>query len=186
MDVAVAKNTGKPTGASRVCPRTVKSSSRSFSSSSCRLSGHVGVRVLMHRDMITSRFFQSLPRSWVKKYWSRLGKDTDKSSASPLHWSSSPFSVSPPRLSSHSSSIRSRLLRSPVSRLSFPALKDRDREKDQAGTATSQALDGRRPSVPGMTLGLCGPSTSAAQSTSSTLVPACSAGHGLRHNSSSV
>ncbi|XP_037554241.1 rho guanine nucleotide exchange factor 18 [Nematolebias whitei] len=66
------------------------------------------------------------------------------------------------------------------------ALKDRDREKDQAGTATSQVLDGRRPSIPGMTLSLCGPSTSAAQSTSSTLVPACSAGHGLRHNSSSV
>ncbi|XP_017262482.2 rho guanine nucleotide exchange factor 18 isoform X2 [Kryptolebias marmoratus] len=68
------------------------------------------------------------------------------------------------------------------------ALKDRDRERDQAVTAASQAPDGHRPSVPGMTLSLCGPSIqpTAAQNTSSTLVPACSSGHSLRHHSSSV
>lgn len=175
-------------GASKGFSRNGKPSSRSFSASPWRFSGHVGVRVLMHRDMITTRFFQSLPRSWLKKYCSRLRKDSDTSSASPHLWSSSPFSVSPPRLSSHSSSTASRRLRSPVSRLSFPALKDRDRERDQAGTAASQALDGHRHGAPGMTLSLCGPSTqpTGPQNTSSTLAPACSGGHGLRHNSSSV
>ncbi|XP_054873483.1 rho guanine nucleotide exchange factor 18 isoform X2 [Amphiprion ocellaris] len=67
------------------------------------------------------------------------------------------------------------------------ALKDRDRERDQAGPAASQALDGHRGflSAPGMTISPWGPSTqpSAAQTTSSSA--ASSLGHSLRHNNSS-
>ncbi|XP_061594293.1 rho guanine nucleotide exchange factor 18 isoform X2 [Cololabis saira] len=69
------------------------------------------------------------------------------------------------------------------------ALKARDREKDQAGTTSSHALNGHRsyPSAPGMTVGLWGPSTqqTAAQYPSSTASSACSLGHSLRHHSSS-
>ncbi|MEQ2313576.1 hypothetical protein AMECASPLE_003363 [Ameca splendens] len=61
------------------------------------------------------------------------------------------------------------------------ALKDRDREKDQAGTAASQAADGHRgfPSVPGMTISSFGPSTHLSASFNSSF------GTSLRHHSSS-
>ncbi|KAM4575042.1 rho guanine nucleotide exchange factor 18 isoform 1-T1 [Fundulus diaphanus] len=69
------------------------------------------------------------------------------------------------------------------------ALKDRDREKDQAGTAASQAADGPRgfAGVPGMTVSSFGPSTppSASLSSSSTSAPACSVGPSVHHHSSS-
>ncbi|XP_072245594.1 rho guanine nucleotide exchange factor 18 isoform X1 [Leuresthes tenuis] len=70
-----------------------------------------------------------------------------------------------------------------------PALKDRDREKDQAVTVTSQALDGHRgfPNAPGMTVSSWGSSTqpTAAHNTSNTLAPTCSLGYSLRHHNSS-
>uniref|UniRef100_A0A3Q2P0J3 Rho/Rac guanine nucleotide exchange factor 18 n=1 Tax=Fundulus heteroclitus TaxID=8078 RepID=A0A3Q2P0J3_FUNHE len=124
----------------------------------------------MHRDIITCRFYRSLPRSWLKKYWVQLRRDSDEASSSPRRWSSSPFSLSSPRLSPCPPAAPSHFLRSPLSRLSLPALKDRDREKDQAGTAAaSQAADGHRgfASVPGMTVSSCGPSTPPSASLSS-------------------
>ncbi|XP_008303146.1 uncharacterized protein LOC103374776 isoform X2 [Stegastes partitus] len=69
------------------------------------------------------------------------------------------------------------------------ALRDRDRERDQAGPAASQALDGHRGflSPPGMTVSSWGSSTqpTAAQTSSSSAAPASSLGHSLHHNSSS-
>ncbi|MEQ2205202.1 hypothetical protein XENOCAPTIV_003852, partial [Xenoophorus captivus] len=181
MDLTVVKEAGKTVRASKGASNTARAFSPSFSASSWGLSGHVGMRVLMHRDMITCRFYRSLPQSWLKKYWGQFGKDSNKSSYSPLRWSSSPFSLSSPRLSTCSSNIQPYFLRSPVSRLSFPALKDRDREKDQAGTAASQAADGHRgfPSVPGMTISSFGPSTHLSASFNSSF------GTSLRHHSSS-
>uniref|UniRef100_A0A096LVA4 Rho/rac guanine nucleotide exchange factor (GEF) 18b n=1 Tax=Poecilia formosa TaxID=48698 RepID=A0A096LVA4_POEFO len=66
-----------------------------------------------------------------------------------------------------SSKNKSHFLRSPVSRLSFPALKDRDREKDQAA-------DGHRgfPGVPGMTVSSFGASTQPSASLSSSFAAA--------------
>lgn len=189
MDLAVAKGNGQMMGPSKSASKTGKPSSPSFSASSWGLSGRVGVRVLMHRDMITCRFFRSLPRSWMKKYWGRFGQKPNGSSASSLRWSSSPFSLSSPRWSSRSSSVPSHFLRSPVSRLSFSALKDRDRERDQAGPAASHALDGHRGflSAPGMTISSYGPSTqpSAFHTTSSASTTASSLGSSLRHHNSS-
>lgn len=174
MDVAAAK--GHRTAGAKAFSRTVKTPSPS--ASSWGLSGRVGVRVLMHRDMIARRFLRSLPRSWLNKYWARCGQNSPKSSSSPLRWSSSPFSLSSPRFSSRSSSLPSHFLRSPVSRLSFSALRDRDREKDQAGPGASQALDGHRgfPGAPGMTVGLLGPSSqlSAVQFSCSSSSSTCS------------
>ncbi|XP_069006634.1 rho guanine nucleotide exchange factor 18 [Embiotoca jacksoni] len=62
------------------------------------------------------------------------------------------------------------------------ALKDWDKERDQAGSAASQALDGHRGflSAPGMTIG---PQPTAAHTTNSTA--ASSLGHSLRHHNSS-
>lgn len=69
------------------------------------------------------------------------------------------------------------------------ALKDRDREREQSGSASSQALDGHSGflSTPGMTISLWGPSTqsTAAHTTSSTAASASSLGHSLRHHNSS-
>ncbi|KAM4738432.1 rho guanine nucleotide exchange factor 18 [Anableps anableps] len=70
------------------------------------------------------------------------------------------------------------------------ALKDRDREKEQAGTAGSQAADGHRgfPSVPGMTVSSFGPNTqpsSASLNSSFAAALACSVGPSLCHHSSS-
>lgn len=185
MDPEDARGAAQANGASKA-PSIFKPSSISSSGSSWVLSGRLGLRELMHRDMITCRFIRSLSRSWLKKYCGQPRQNSAKSS-SPLRWSSSPFFLSSPELSS--SSIPSHFLRSPVSRLSFPALKDRDRDKDQASTTTSYALNGHRssPSTPGMTVGLWGPSTqqTATHNTSSTASPACSLGQKLRHHSSS-
>lgn len=162
---------------------------KASSASSWGLSGRVGMRMLMHRDMITCRFFRSLPRSWLRKHWGRLGQDTKSSSSAPLHRSSSPFSLSSPRLSSCSSSVSSNCIRSPVSRLYFPALKDRDREWDQAGPAASQALDGHRGSFsgPGMTISALGSSASqTALATSTSTAATSSIGHNLHYNNSSA
>lgn len=199
MEIAVTKSTGKSAsqakGASKACSRMAKSSSSSPSSSasSWGLSGRVGVQVLMHRDLITCRFFQSLPRSWLKKYWGQLGQESNKhrlasASSSPLRWSSSPFSLSSPRFSSRSSSVPSHCLRLPVSRLFSPALKYRDRERELSSPVSSQTLDGHPGfPTPGMTISQWGPSTqpTAAHTTSSTLAPAFSLGHSLRYNNSS-
>ncbi|XP_040896037.1 rho guanine nucleotide exchange factor 18 isoform X2 [Toxotes jaculatrix] len=69
------------------------------------------------------------------------------------------------------------------------ALKDRDRERDQAGPASSLTLDGQPSylSVPGMTVSQWGPNTqlTAAHTTSSTAALASSFGHSLRHHNSS-
>ncbi|XP_038854904.1 rho guanine nucleotide exchange factor 18-like [Salvelinus namaycush] len=69
------------------------------------LSGHLGVRVLMHRDHLTCHFLQgSLPRFWLQRYWgkqrfchlssfSRLfpaPRERDKSSLAPEGPSGSP------------------------------------------------------------------------------------------------
>lgn len=183
MELAVTKGSTQTTGASKGCRRiskTSSSSSPSSSASSWGLSGHVGVRVLMHRDLITCRFFRSLPRSWLKKYWRRLGPKSNKHP--PASSSSSLFSLSSP------SSSSSRFLRSPVSPLSSPALKDRDREWEHSGPASySQALDGHPGflSTPGMTISPWGPSTqpTAAHTTSSTA--ASSLGQSFRHHNSS-
>lgn len=193
MELAFTKGTTQTTGASKGFSRTAKPSSSS-SASSWGVSGRFGVRVLMHRDLITCRFFRSLPRSWLKKYWGRFGQESNKhpfassssSSSSPLSWSSSPFSLSSLRFSSCSSSVSPHSLRSPVSRLSSPALKDWDREREQCGSASSQALDGHPGffSTPGMTISPWGPST-AAHTTSSTAASASSLGHSLRHHNSS-
>lgn len=114
----------KTTGAPKACSRIAKTSS---SSSSWGLSRRFGVRVLMHRDVITCRFFRSLPRSWLIKSWGRLGHESNEhllassslSSSSPLSWSSSPFSLSSPHFSSCSSPVPSPFFRSPVSLSSF-------------------------------------------------------------------
>lgn len=198
MEITITKSTGKSIsqtkGASKACSGIAKptsSSSPSSSASSWGLSGRVGVRVLMHRDLITCRFFRSLPRSWLKKYWGQLGQESSKhrltsSSLSPLRWSSSPFSLSSPRLSSCSSAVPSHCLRLPVSRLFSSA---RDRERDQSSPVSSQTLDGHLAllSTPGMTISQWGPSTqpTAAHTTSSTLAPASILGHSLRYNNSS-
>ncbi|XP_042272363.1 rho guanine nucleotide exchange factor 18 isoform X1 [Thunnus maccoyii] len=69
------------------------------------------------------------------------------------------------------------------------ALKDRDREREQSGTASSQFLDGSQgvPSAPGMTICPRGPSTQppAAHTTNTTAASAHSLGHSLHHNNSS-
>ncbi|XP_047443182.1 rho guanine nucleotide exchange factor 18 isoform X2 [Mugil cephalus] len=69
------------------------------------------------------------------------------------------------------------------------ALKDRDREREQAGPAASHTLDGHRGflSAPGMTISSWGPSTqpSASHSTSSVATTASSLGSSLRHHNSS-
>lgn len=194
MERAVTKSNGKSTSqakwASEACSRVAKpSSSRSSSASSWGLSGHVGVRVLMHRDLITCRFFRSLPRSWLKKYWGQLGQESNKQrltsvSLSPLRWSSSPFSLSSLCSSSCSSSVPSQCLRLPVCRLFSPALKDRDRERELSGAVQSQTLDGHPGfPTPGMTVSQWGPP--AAHNTSSTLAPGFNLSHSLRYNSSS-
>ncbi|KAM7409860.1 hypothetical protein PAMA_001388 [Pampus argenteus] len=68
-------------------------------------------------------------------------------------------------------------------------LKDRDREREQSGTASTQFLDGYPDfsSAPGMTISLRGQSTqpTAANSTNSTVTSAHSFGHSLHHNNSS-
>lgn len=196
MEMAVTRDTNQTKGASKACSRIAKPSSSlspSSSASSWGLSGRVGVRVLMHRDLITCRFFRPLPQSWLKKYWGQLGQESNKhrlASSSPLRWSSFPFSLSSPCISSCSSSVPSHFLRLPVSRLYPPALKDRDRERDQSGPVSSQTLDGHPGflSTPGMTISQWGPSTqpTAAHTASSTLAPASSLGHSLRHINSSV
>lgn len=185
MELAVTEDAIQTTRTSK-CFRTAKpsspSSSPSASASMWGLSGRVGMRVLMHRDLITCRFFRSLPRSWLKKYWGQLGQKSNKrpfgSLSSSSHRWSSPFSLS---------SVRS--LSSPVSRLSSPALKDRDREWDQAGSASSQNLDGHPCflSTPGMTIGQWGPSTqlTATHTSCSTASPASSLGHSLYHHNGS-
>lgn len=195
MELAVTEDAIQTTRTSK-CFRTAKPSSPSSSPSSSAsmwgLSGRVGMRVLMHRDLITCRFFRSLPRSWLKKYWAPLGQKSNKrcfgsSSSSSHRWSSSPFSLSSSRFPSCSSSVRS--LSSPVSRLSSPALKDRDRERDQAGSASSQNLDGHPCflSTPGMTIGQWGPSTqlTATHTSCYTASPASSLGHSLHHHNGS-
>lgn len=183
MELDLAKNTSQMTGTCKSCSKTAKTSSPSFSASSWGLSGRLGVRVLMHRDMITCRFFRSLPRSWLKKYWRAHGHESKSSSSSPLRWSSSPFSRSSP----HLSSVPSHFRRSPIYHLYFPALKDRERERDQAGPAAS--LDGHRGllSASGMTISPWGPSihSAATHNTSSTTAPYSSLGQSLRHNNSS-
>uniref|UniRef100_A0A3P9LNN6 Rho/rac guanine nucleotide exchange factor (GEF) 18b n=1 Tax=Oryzias latipes TaxID=8090 RepID=A0A3P9LNN6_ORYLA len=69
------------------------------------------------------------------------------------------------------------------------ALKDRDREKDQAGPGASQALDGHRgfPGAPGMTVGLLGPSSqlSAVPYSCSFGSSTCSLGHSLQQHTNS-
>lgn len=199
MELAVSKGTTQTTGAFKGCSRITKPSSSSPSSSTSLwgLSRPVGVQLSMHRDLITWHFSRPLPRSWLKKHWGRLGQESNKhslassslSSSSPLRWSSSPFSLSSSRFSSRPSSVFPHFLRSPVSRLSSPALKDRDREREQLGSAYSQALDGHPGffSTPGMTISPWGSSThsTATHTTSSTTAPACSLGHSLRHHNSS-
>ena len=189
MELAVTKDATKPKGTSRGCSITAKpssSSSPSSSTSSRGLSRRVGVRLFMHRDLITCRLFQSLPQSWKKRYWCRLRQE---SNSHPATSSSSPFSRSCPPFSSCSSSASSHFHRSLFSCLSSPALKDRDRERDHLGPASFQALDGHPGflSTPGMTISPWGPSTqpTSAHTTSSTAAPASSLSYSLRdHNSS--
>ncbi|TMS20847.1 Rho guanine nucleotide exchange factor 18 [Larimichthys crocea] len=68
-------------------------------------------------------------------------------------------------------------------------LKDRDREREQLGPASSQVLDGHQGflTTPGMTISPWGSSTqpTAAHTTSSTAASASSFGHSLHHNNSS-
>ena len=195
MELALTKGTTQTTGAPKGRSRTIKpspSSSPSSSASSRGLSGRVGVRVLMHRDLITCRVFRSMSRSWLKKFWHRRKPELNSrlpSSSCPPRWSSSPFSLSSPPFSSRSSSVSSHVLSSLVFRLSSSALKDRDREREQLAPASSQALDGHPgfSSTPGMTVVAWGTSTqpTAAHTTSSTTAPASSLGHSLRHHNSS-
>lgn len=192
MEISVTKESSQTTGASKTSSRSAKPSSSSPSPSSLSLSGRAGLRVLMHRDLITCRFIRSFPRSWLKKYWTRLGRESNKhrlASSSPLHWSSSPFSLSSSHFSSCSSSGPSHFLRLPVSRLFSSALKDRDRERDQPGAVSSQSLNGNLGflSAPGMTVGQWGHNTqsTAAHTTSATVASASSLSQSLRHNSSS-
>lgn len=201
----MTESASQTTRASRIA-KPSSSTSPSSSASSWGLSGRVGMRVLMHRDLITCRFFRSLPRSWLKKYWRGHGKESNKHplasssslsssfsssslSSSPLSWSSSPSSLSSAHFSSCSSSVPSHFLHSPVSRLFSPALKDRDREREHSVTASSQFLDGY-PSVlsaPGMTISPRGPNTqlTAAHTTNTTAASAHGLGHSLHHHSSS-
>lgn len=198
MEVAVTKGTNRTTGASKGCSRIAKPSSSSSPSSSASTWGHVDVRVLMHRDLITCQFFRSQPRSWQKKYWHRLRRESNKhpstspstsSSSPPPPWSSPPFSLSSLPFSSRSSSVSSHFLSLLFSRISSLAVNYRDREREHLGPASSQALDGHAgfSSTPGMTISPWGPSTqpTAAYSTSSTAVLASSLGHSLRHHNSS-
>lgn len=171
---AVSKATTRTTGASKRCSRTAKLSS------SWGLSRHVGVRVLLHRDLTTCRFLRSLPGSWLKKYWGRLGKKSNKQPPTST-------SSSPPRPTSRSlpsicvpaapSSGSSRFLLSPASPcFSSPASK----EREHSGQASSQPLDGHPGfhSTPGMTVSLWGPSSQSATAASVL-------GHSLRHHNSS-
>ncbi|KAM7388212.1 hypothetical protein PAMP_024404 [Pampus punctatissimus] len=68
-------------------------------------------------------------------------------------------------------------------------LKDRDREREQSGTASTQFLDDYPDlsSAPGMTISLRGQSTqpTAANTTNSTIASAHSFGHSLHHNNNS-
>ncbi|XP_034567008.1 rho guanine nucleotide exchange factor 18 isoform X2 [Notolabrus celidotus] len=84
---------------------------------------------------------------------------------------------------------RDSLPRAGYSGSSFLALKDRDRERELWGPASSQALNGYTGflSTPGMTNSQWGPSTqlTAAHTTSSTAAPSFSLGHSLHHHSSS-
>lgn len=186
MELAVTKGTTRSKRIARP-----SSSSPSSSTSSRGLSGRVGVRVLMHRDLITCQFFRSLPQTGLKKYWGQRERQSNKrrppassssSSTSTPHWSSSPFS-------SRSPSVSFQYLRLPISRLSFPVLKDRDREREQLGPASSQVLDGHQGflTTPGMTISPWGSSTqpTAAHTTSYTAASASSFGHSLHHNNSS-
>ncbi|XP_038163871.1 rho guanine nucleotide exchange factor 18 [Cyprinodon tularosa] len=70
-----------------------------------------------------------------------------------------------------------------------PNLALKDKERDQAGTAASQAADGQRgfPGTPGMTVSFFPPTSqpSASLSSSSAAAPASSVGSSLRHHSSS-
>lgn len=197
MELAITKGTTRTTGASRGFSRiAIPSSSYSSSSSasSFGLSRRIGVRVLMHRDLITCQFSRSLSQSKLKKYWRRLGQNSNNhqpasssiSTSPPPHRSSSPFSLSSPSFSSHCSSISSHSLRSLVSRLSSPALKDQDREREQFDPASSQALDGHPGffSTPGMTISHRGPNT-ATHTTSYTAALAPNLGHSLCHHNSS-
>ncbi|XP_041646746.1 rho guanine nucleotide exchange factor 18 isoform X2 [Cheilinus undulatus] len=69
------------------------------------------------------------------------------------------------------------------------ALKDRDRDREQPGVASSQALNGHPGvlSAPGMTISQWGPSTqpTAAHNTTSSAALSSSLGHSLRHHNSS-
>lgn len=183
MELVVAKRACQTKGTSTACSRAVKQPSPASPASSWGLTGRVGLRVLMHHDVITCRFFRSLPRSWLRQNWGRVGRDSKSLFSSPLRWSSSPFTLSSSRLP-RSPSVSSDYIQSPVSRLSFPALKDRDREQDQAGPAGFQALDGHRGllSAPGMTVSPLGLSTSQTAANTST---ASTSSVGLRYNSSS-
>ena len=196
MELAVTKDATKTKGTSRGCSITAKpssSSSPSSSTSSWGLSRRVGVRLLMHRDLITCRVFRSLPRSWKKRYCCRLRQESTNhpttSSSSFPHRSSSPFSLSCTHFSSRSSSASSHFHCSLLSCLPSPVLKDRDREREHLGPASFQALDGHPGflSTPGMTISPWGPSIQpiSAHTTSSTATPASSLGYSLRdHNSS--
>lgn len=197
MELAVTGNSRKTKRTSK-CPRIARppspSSSPSSSASTWGLSGHVGIQVLTHRDLITCRFFRSLPRSWLKKYWGQLGEKSNKHlfsflSSSARHRSSSPFSLSSYCFPSCPPSVPARSLCSPISRLSSPALKDRDRERDQAGSASSQSLDGHPCPLcaPGMTIGQWGPNAqlTATHTSCSTASTTSSLGHSLHHHSGS-
>ena len=195
MEPVIIEGTTQTSRASKACSRIAKPSPSSYTSSSTSswgLSGRVGMRVgvLRHRDLITCRFFHSLPRSWLKKYWGRLRLRSNKRpfaslSSFALRWSSSPFSLSRRRVSPPSPRLPSVHL----SHLSSPALKDRDRERDQVGPASTLTLEGHSGflSAPGMTISQWGPNTqlTAAHSTSSTAAPATSLGQSLCHHSSS-
>ncbi|XP_044056209.1 rho guanine nucleotide exchange factor 18 isoform X2 [Siniperca chuatsi] len=84
---------------------------------------------------------------------------------------------------------RNSLLRTGSSGSPNLALKYRDREREQSGSASSQALDGHPGflSTPGMTINPWGPSTqpTATHTTSSTAASASSLGHSLCHHNSS-
>ncbi|XP_042372648.1 rho guanine nucleotide exchange factor 18 isoform X2 [Plectropomus leopardus] len=67
------------------------------------------------------------------------------------------------------------------------ALKDRDREREHSGPASSQALDGHPGflSTPGMTISTWGPSTHSTAAHTTSFTTAYSLGHSLRHDNSS-
>lgn len=182
MALAVRKKLSQNASSSKSCSRNAKPST-SYSPSSW---GRMGVRILMHRDLLTCRFFRSLPRSWLKKFWGRQQSNKHHSTSSSFssshsqHWSSSHYCISSPCCSSSSCVLSS----SPVFHFCTPAIKDRDRERE---SSSSQALDGHPSgsSVPGMTIFPRGPNASPAAAHSSSTATASSAGHRLRHHSSS-